>query len=71
MITKGLVLYLHWDEQNTATQEATLEIQHLNGDTQMFVIPVIRMTERIKRANPNTNLGGTGTEDCSNPGDRV
>lgn len=41
------VISLHWEEQATAVQEATLEVEHENGDRQLFVIPIRRMTDRL------------------------
>jgi hypothetical protein len=43
----GRVLSLHWEERETAIPEATLEVEHPNGDRQFFVIPITRMTDRI------------------------
>jgi hypothetical protein len=48
MVTQSRVISLHWEEQPTAIQEATLEVQHENGDRQLFVIQVLRMTDRLK-----------------------
>jgi hypothetical protein len=47
MITQATVISLHWEEQKTAIQEATLEVEHPNGDRQLFVIPILRMTDRL------------------------
>jgi hypothetical protein len=47
MITYARVIGLHWEETPTAIQEATLEVEHLDGDRQLFVIPIVRMTNRI------------------------
>ena len=47
MITQARVISLHWEEQQTAVQEATLEVEHPNGDRQLFVIPILRMTDRL------------------------
>jgi hypothetical protein len=41
------VLALHWEERTTAIVEATLEVEHRNGDRQLFVIPILRMTDRM------------------------
>ena len=46
-VTQGVVLRLHWEEKPTAIQEATLEVEHTNGDRQLFVIPILRMTDRL------------------------
>lgn len=54
MITKAKVLNLHWDEKETSVWEATLEVQHEDGDIQMFVIPITRMTNRMKHADSNS-----------------
>jgi hypothetical protein len=48
MVTQARVLSLHWEEQEHAIQEATLEVQHDNGDRQLFVISILRMTDRIQ-----------------------
>lgn len=47
-VVQAKVLNLHWDEKDTAVQEATLEVMFENGDRQMFVVPIVRMTNRIK-----------------------
>ena len=47
MIKCAKVISLHWEERKEAVQEATLEVEHPNGDIQLFVISVIRMTDRI------------------------
>jgi hypothetical protein len=47
MVTCAKVISLHWEETKTATQEATLEVEHENGDRQLFVISVLRMTDRL------------------------
>jgi len=46
-VTYARVLGLHWEERATAIQEMTLEVEHDNGDRQLFVIPVLRMTDRV------------------------
>jgi hypothetical protein len=46
-ITQAKVISLHWEEKVTAVSEATLEVEHANGDRQLFVIQVVRMTDRI------------------------
>ena len=46
-VTQAKVISLHWEERDTAIQEATLEVEHPNGDRQLFVIPVVRMTDRL------------------------
>jgi hypothetical protein len=43
------VLHLHWDDRDSATTEATLEVEHENGDRQLFVVPILRMSERIAK----------------------
>ena len=48
MIAWAKVIGLHWEEQDTAIQEATLEVEHANGERQLFVIPILRMTDRLK-----------------------
>ncbi len=47
-VIKARVVSLHWEENANASQEATLEVEHENGDRQMFVLPILRMTNRIK-----------------------
>lgn len=47
MVTQATVISLHWEEQQTAIQEATLKVKHQNGDRQLFVIPILRMTDRL------------------------
>ena len=47
MVIQAKVLSLHWEERPTATQEATLEVEHENGDRQLFVIQILRMTDRL------------------------
>jgi hypothetical protein len=47
MVTQAKVVSLHWEEQERAIQEATLEVEHGNGDRQLFVIQVLRMTNRL------------------------
>ena len=47
MVIQAKVISLHWEEQRTAIQEATLEVEHENGDRQLFVIPILRMTDRL------------------------
>ena len=46
-VVAAKVVRLHWDEQTTAVQEATLEVVHPNGDRQLFVLAVLRMTDRL------------------------
>jgi hypothetical protein len=46
-VVQARVVSLHWEEQETAIQEATLEVEHSNGDRQLFVIPIVRMTDRM------------------------
>ena len=41
------VIALHWHDGERAIPEATLEVEHDNGDRQLFVIQVLRMTDRI------------------------
>jgi hypothetical protein len=48
MVSQAKVISLHWEERATAIQEATLEVEHPNGDRQLFVIQIIRMTDRIQ-----------------------
>jgi len=47
MVKQARVMSLHWEEQEHAIQEATLEVRHDNGDRQLFVIRILRMTDRI------------------------
>ena len=47
MVVQAKVIGLHWEEQDTAIQEATLEVEHPNGDRQLFVIQILRMTDRL------------------------
>lgn len=46
------VIWLHWLEQRDAVQEATLEVEHLTGERQLFVVPVLRMTDRLPASAP-------------------
>ena len=48
MVTQARVIGLHWEDRDTAIQEATLEVEHPNGERQLFVIPILRMTDRLK-----------------------
>ena len=41
------VVSLHWEEKGVAIQEATLEVEHADGVRQLFVIPIMRMTDRL------------------------
>ena len=41
------VVGLHWEDTREAVQEATLEVEHLDGSSQFFVIQVLRMTDKI------------------------
>lgn len=61
-ITKAKVLNLHWDEKDTSVWEASLEVEHEDGSTQMFVIPIVRMTNRIKNADSNSNTDALRTK---------
>ena len=45
-IIKGKIVNLHWREEEYAAQEASIEVELDNGDIQMFVVPVLRMTRR-------------------------
>ena len=45
MVTQAKIISLHWEEKKEAVQEATLEVQFSNGDRQLFVIPILRMTD--------------------------
>jgi len=47
-MVQAKVMNLHFDQKETAVQEATLEVMFENGDRQMFVVPILRMTEVIK-----------------------
>lgn len=47
MVVQAKVISLHWEEQATAIQEATLEVEHANGDRQLFVLHIVRMTDRL------------------------
>ena len=49
-IVMARVISLHWEEQKTAIQEATLEVEHENGDRQFFVIRILRMTDRLPKS---------------------
>ena len=42
-VAEARVVSLHWEERNTAIQEATLEVEHPNGDRQLFVVSIVRM----------------------------
>ena len=63
MVQQARVISLHWKECEHAIQEATLEVEHANGDRQLFVISILRMTDRIrgemkpKRARPRAAAG--------------
>lgn len=46
-VMQAKVISLHWDEKATSVSEATLEVEHENGDRQLFVIRVLRMTDRL------------------------
>jgi len=46
-VTQARVVSLHWEDRETAAQEATLEVEHENGERQLFVIPILRMTNRL------------------------
>lgn len=46
-VSQAKVISLHWEEKPTAISEATLEVEHENGDRQLFVIRVLRMTDRL------------------------
>lgn len=46
-VIQAKVISLHWEERPTAIFEATLEVEHPNGDRQLFVIPIARMTDRL------------------------
>jgi len=46
-VIQARVVSLHWEEKSTATNEATLEVEFPNGDRQMFVIEIKRMTDRL------------------------
>ena len=45
MVTQAKIISLHWEEKKEAVQEATLEVEFSNGDRQLFVIPILRMTD--------------------------
>jgi hypothetical protein len=47
-VVQARVISLHWEEAATAAPEATLEVEHANGDRQLFVVQIKRMTDRIK-----------------------
>jgi hypothetical protein len=47
MVVEAKVISLHWEEQACAVPEATLEVEHANGDRQLFVIAIVRMTDRL------------------------
>jgi len=51
MITWAKVISLHWEEKKEAIQEATLEVEHEDGKRQLFVIPILRMTDKIGKNN--------------------
>ena len=60
-VAQARVLSLHWEDTDVASQEATLEVEHPNGDRQLFVIPVLRMTDRLKgQMKPNRAKKGEG-----------
>ncbi len=44
---RARVVALHFRDIETAVEQATLEVEHENGDKQLFVIQVLRMTDRI------------------------
>lgn len=46
-VVSAPVISLHWEDNDTACPEATLEVEHTNGDKQFFVVAVLRMTNRI------------------------
>jgi hypothetical protein len=46
-VKQARVVSLHWEDRDVANQEATLEVEHANGDRQLFVIPILRMTDRL------------------------
>jgi hypothetical protein len=46
-VVQAKVIGLHWEEHATAVPEATLEVEHPNGDRQLFVIQILRMTDRL------------------------
>lgn len=52
-IVKGKILNLHWREESYAANEASIEVELPNGDIQMFVVQVIRMTNRIPKKKTN------------------
>lgn len=56
MVIQAKVLNLHWSEKAEAVQEATLEVEHVDGERQLFVIPILRMTERIPRPRNKQTL---------------
>jgi len=47
MMTKARVINMHWDDVPHSIQEATIEVQFPNGDTQLFVVSIVRMTNRL------------------------
>jgi hypothetical protein len=47
LIVQAKVVSLHWEEQPTAISAATLEVEHENGDRQLFVVPILLMTDRM------------------------
>lgn len=56
MNVQAKVISLHWNEKKEAIQEATLEVEHSNGDRQLFVIQILRMTDRITGELKNKNV---------------
>ena len=57
MIVQAKVIGLHWEERDTATQEATLEVEHPTGERQLFVIQILRMTDKITGARMKARKG--------------
>jgi hypothetical protein len=51
MIVQAKVVALHWEDLKVASQTATLEVEHSNGDRQYFVIQIVRMSERVGAGN--------------------
>jgi hypothetical protein len=60
MMTKARVINLHWDDIAHSIQEATIEVEFPTGDTQLFVVPIVRMTNRLPaRRNATENKDWT------------
>jgi hypothetical protein len=56
-VVMARVVSLHWEDRETAIQEATLEVEHENGERQLFVIPIVRMTNRLSSERDKSRRG--------------